>query len=100
MNTNSPNSFEVQNTENQEKDNNSIEAKVADMRYLDQTPAMKSTLKRPCTVLSPLSEDESDTKLLKIIISAVEKAISNAVLSLVAQEIVQLQSANSGDIKA
>ena len=35
MNTRSPNSFEVQNTENQEKDNNSIEAKVANMRYLD-----------------------------------------------------------------
>ena len=76
MNTGSPNSFEVQNTENQEKDNNSIEAKVADTRHLDQTPAMKSTSRRPCTVLSPLSEDESDTKLLKLIISAVERAIS------------------------
>ena len=100
MNTNSPNSFEVQNTENQVEDNNSIEANVAEMRYLNQTPARKSTSKRPCTVLSPLSEDESDTKLLKLMSSAVERAISNAVLSLVAQVIVELQSAFSGVRKA
>ena len=97
MNTNSPNSFEVQNTENQVEDNNSIEANVAEMRYLNQT---KSTSKTPCTVLSPLSEDESDTKLLKLMSSAVERAISNVVLSLVAQVKVELQSAFSGVRKA
>ena len=61
---------------------------------------MESTSKRPCTVLSPLSEDKSDTKVLHLIISAVEKAISKAVPSIVAQVIVQLQSAILGAVRS
>ena len=43
MNTTPPNSLEVQNTEKQVEENNSTEANVPVLRYLDQTPAVKST---------------------------------------------------------
>ena len=68
-----PNQIDAVSTSCPEGDN-STEAKVPDLRYLDHIAAMKTTSKRPSTVLSPLSEDESVTKLLNLISSAVKKS--------------------------
>ena len=73
MNTNSLNSFEVKNTENkvqQQHCSKSYRPAISGSDICNE-----NTSKRPCTTLSPLSEDESGTKLLNLLSSAVEKAI-------------------------
>ena len=49
-----------------------MQTQATDLQNMDQTPPVRSTSKRPCTILSPLNEDTIYMKLQNLINSADE----------------------------